>query len=157
MRTRHFIIAMMLVSFPFCEALADGVHFLVVSAKDGTKTTFALADEPRVSCKDGKLEIVNKGTTFSLNLADVRNYAFLENSTGIVEVEKERNLRMENGSVVFHDLPSGSMVSAYMQDGRQVKECKADANGTAVVDLSSLPKGIVILHSNKTDIKIINR
>lgn len=157
MRTRHFIITTMLVAFPFWEALAEGVRFLVVSAKDGTKTTFALANEPKVYCKDGKLEIVNKGTTFSLNLTDLRNYAFSEKSTGIVDVDIEGNLRMENGCVVFHGLPSGSMVSAYMQDGRMVKECKVDTNGTAVVDLSSLPKGIVILHSNKTDIKIINK
>lgn len=157
MRTKLIFIALMMATLPFCEVLADGVHYLVVNAKDGTTTSFALADVPKVSCKEGKLEIVSKSTTFSLSLAEVRNYAFSENSTGICEVEKEGNLRMKNGHVVFNGLPSGTMVSAYMQDGRLAKDFKADANGTAVVDLSGLPKGIVILHSNKTDIKIINR
>ena len=157
MRTKHFIIAMILVALPICDALADSVRYLVVNVKDGTMTTFALADEPKVSCKAGKLKIVSKGTTFSLNIADVRNYTFSEQSTGIAEVEKEGQLRMENGRIVFNGLPSGSMVSAYMQDGRLVKDFKSDANGTVVVDLSGLPKGIMILHSNKTDIKFINR
>ena len=157
MRTKLIFIALMLATLPFCEVLADGVRYLVVNAKDGTMTSFALADEPKVSSNDGKLKIVSKNTTFSLSLAEVRNYAFSENLTGIAVVEKDGNLRMENDHVVFNGLPSGSMVSAYMQDGRLAKDFKADANGTAVVDLSDLPKGIVILHSNKTDIKIINK
>ena len=157
MRTKLIFIALMLATLPFCEVLADGVRYLVVNAKDGTMTSFALADEPKVSSNDGKLKIVSKSTTFSLSLAEVRNYAFSENLTGIAVVEKDGNLRMENDHVVFNGLPSGSMVSAYMQDGRLAKDFKADANGTAVVDLSDLPKGIVILHSNKTDIKIINK
>ena len=157
MRTRHFFIALMLATLPLGEALADGVRFLVVNAKDGTKTTFALADEPKVLCKVGKLEIVSKSATFSLSLADVSNYAFSKESTGINEVEKEGNLRMENGRVVIDGLRAGGLVSAYTQDGRLVKDFKADENGTAIVDLSDLSKGIVILHSNKTDIKMINR
>lgn len=157
MRTKHFIITMMLAALPFCEVLADGVRYLVVNAKDGTKTTFALADEPKVTFKASKMEIVSKGVTFSLSLADISNYFFSDESTGIVDVKKEGTLKMENGRVVFNGLPSGSLVSVYLQDGLQVKDFKADANGTAVVDLSCLPKGIVILYFNKTDIKIINR
>ena len=157
MRTKLIFIALILATLPLCEVLANGVRYLVVNAKDGTMTSFAFADEPKVSCKEGKLEIVSKSTTFSMSLTEVRNYAFSENLTGIAEVEKDRNLRMENGHVVFNGLPSGSKVSAYLQDGRLAKDFKTDANGTAVVDLSDLPKGIVILHSNKTDIKIINK
>lgn len=157
MRTRQFIFAMMLAVLPFCETLADGVRYLVVNTKDGTMTTFALADEPKVLCKAGKLEIVSKGTTFSLRLADVNNYAFSKESTGIIEVEKEGNLRMDNGRVVIDGLRAGGLVFVYTQDGRLVKDFKADTDGTAIVDLSDLSKGIVILHSNKTDIKIVNR
>lgn len=157
MSTKALIIALTLAALPFCEALADDVRYLVVNAKDGASTTFALADEPKVLCKAGKLEIVSKGTTFALGLADVKNYTFSEESTGIVETANEGNLRMENGRIIFNGLRAGSLVSAYLQDGRLVRNCKADRNGMAVVDLSGLPKGVVILHSNNTDIKIINK
>jgi hypothetical protein len=129
----------------------------VVNAKDGTKTTFAMADEPKVLCKAGELTIVSKSTTFSLNLADVKNYVFSEESTGIVETMKDGGFKLENGYVILNGLSAGGAVSAYMQDGRLVKECKADANGSAVIDLLGLPKGVIILHSNRTSIKIINR
>ena len=77
----------------------------------------------------------------------------------LVNVEKleTRVAVMENGCVVFSGLNAGSTVSVYQQDGRLIKGCKADANGKAIVELSGLPKGVLIIHSNKTDIKIINR
>jgi hypothetical protein len=157
MSIKRFFILMAMMALANGVCMADGVRFLVVNAKDGTKTTFAIADEPKVLCKAGELTIVSKSTTFSLSLADVRNYVFSEESTGIIEAMKDGGLKLENGCVIFNGLSAGSVVSAYMQDGRLAKECKADANGKAVVNMTDLPKGIVILHSNKTDIKIINR
>lgn len=157
MSVKRFFILMAMVVLANGVCMADGVRFLVVNAKDGTNTIFALTDEPKVSCKGGELTIVSKSTTFTLSLADVRNYVFSEEKTGIIEAMKDRDIKLENGCVVLNGLLVGSIVSAYLQDGRLVKECKTDANGSAVVDLSVLPKGIIILHSNKTDIKIINR
>ena len=157
MRTRLFIIATMLAALPWAECLADGVRFLVVNGKDGTKTTFALSDNPKVSCKSGELTVTAGSRTFTLGLADVQNYLFAEESTGIENVIKDGSVKMENGCVVFSGLNAGSIVSVYQQDGRLIKGCKADANGKAIVELSGLPKGVLIIHSNKTDIKIINR
>lgn len=157
MRTRHFIIATMLAALPLVECLADGVRFLVVNGRDGTKMTFALADNPKVSCKSGELTVIAGSRTFTLGLADVQNYQFAEESTGIENVIKDGSVKMENGCVVFCGLNAGSTVSVYLQDGRLIKESKTDADGNAIVDLSNLPKGVLIIHSNKTDIKIINR
>ena len=148
----------MLLSVLACGVcFADGARFLVVNSKDGTKTTFALADKPKVSFVDGELSIVSNSKKFAMNIADVKNYTFEEESTGIGKVIKNGNLKFENGYVVFSGLTVGSKVSAYMQDGRMIKECTANANGTAFIDLSILPKGIIILHSGKTDIKVVNR
>ena len=157
MRTRLFIIATMLAALPWAECLADGVRFLVVNGKDGTKTTFALSDNPKVSCKSGELTVTAGSRTFTLGLADVQNYLFAEESTGIEKVIKDGSVKMENGCVVFSGLNAGSIVSVYQQDGRLIKDSKADAGGNAIVELSGMPKGVLIIHSNKTDIKIINR
>jgi hypothetical protein len=154
---KEFIIAMLLSVLPCGVCFADGARFLVVNSKDGTKTTFALADKPKVSFVDGELSIVSNSQTFTTNIANVKDYTFAEESTGIGKVIKNGNLKFENGYVVFSGLTVGSKVSAYMQDGRMIKECTANANGTAFIDLSILPKGIIILHSGKTDIKVVNR
>ena len=154
---KEFIIAMLLSVLPCGVCFADGARFLVVNSKDGTKTTFALADKPKVSFVDGELSIVSNSQTFTTNIANVKDYTFAEESTGIGKVIKNGNLKFENGYVVFSGLTVGSKVSAYMQEGRLIKECTANENGTAFIDLSILPKGIIILHSGKTGIKVVNR
>ena len=147
----------MLAALTSTECLADGVRFLVVNGKDGTNTTFALSDNPKVSCKSGELTVTAGSRTFTLGLADVQNYQFAAESTGIENVIKDGSVKMENGCVVFSGLNAGSIGSVYQQDGRLIKDSKADADGNAIVELSGMPKGVLIIHSNKTDIKIINR
>ncbi len=157
MSLNKIFIAMMLSALPILGTLADGVRFLIVNAKDGTKTTFGLTEEPKISFSDGELTIVSSSRTFSISLADIQNYAFSEVSTGIEEAIKEGSVKLENGFVVFNGLAAGSKVATYLQDGKLVKESKADSNGLVVLDLSDLPKGIIILQSIKTNIKITNR
>ena len=141
----------------FGECLADGVRYLVVNAKDGSQATFALADEPRISFENGELIVLSSSQSFSLNLDEVQNYAFAEQATAIAQVVEQGDVKIENGFVIFHGLTADSSVSVYSQDGKLVKTCKANDKGTAVVDLSDLSKGILILHSNNTNIKIINK
>ena len=157
MRTKRIIIALALATFPLVDCLAESVKFLIVNSKDGTQTNFALTEEPKFSFSNGELCIVSSTKTFSINLADVQNFAFLEESTKIDEVIKGGSVKMENGFIVFSGLVPESKISIYMQDGKLMKESKAEANGSAVIDMSGLPKGILILQSNKTNIKIINR
>jgi len=115
-----------------------------VNGKDGTKTTFGLTEEPKLSFPNGELNIVSSNKTFSISLTDVQNYAFSEESAGIAEVIKDGNVKLEDGFVVFNGLAAGSKVAAYLQDGKLVKEGKADSNGSAVIDLSLLPTFICI-------------
>ena len=153
---RNFIV-LILAALPFVGTLADSVRFLILDAKDGSNTEFALAEEPKLSFANGELNIISSSRTFSINLSDVEKYAFSEVSTGIKDVMKVGSLKLENGFVIFSGLSIGSKVSAYMQDGKMIKEFKADDKGSTLLDLSVLPKGILIIKSNKTSIKIINR
>lgn len=157
MGIKKTIIVLTMVALSWAESMADGVKFLVVNGKDGTKTTFALAENPRVSCKDGNLNVVAGSRTFTLSLADVQNYQFAVEPTGIEEVLKDGGVKLENGCVVFSGQRAESIVSVYLQDGKLIKDFKADASGMVVVEMSVMPKGVLIIHGNKTNIKIINR
>lgn len=157
MKTKKWMITLFLAMLTFGECLADGVRYLVVNAKDGTQTTFALADEPRISFENGELIVLSNSQSFSLNLDEVQNYAFAEQATVIAQVVEQGDVKLENGFVIFNGLTAGSNVSVYSQDGKLVKTCKANDKGAVVVDLSDLSKGILILHSNNTNIKIINK
>ena len=102
MSLKKIFMVMLLSALPIMETMADGVRFLIVNAKDGIKTTFGLAEEPKISFSNGKLTIVSSSRTFTISLADIQNYAFSEESTGIEEIIKEGSVKLENGFVVFN-------------------------------------------------------
>lgn len=149
--------ALLLLAMPLSMSLASNVRFLIVYGKDGTYTSFALAEEPKVTFTGGELCIESSSSTFSMSLADVQNYTFSVESTGISEAIKEGNVKLENGFVVFSGFAEGSRVTVNTLEGKLVSERKTDSEGSAVLDLSGLPKGILLIHSNKTSIKVINR
>ena len=157
MRMKRIFIAIIMTAFPFLGAFADGIQYLILNAKNGTKTEFALAEEPKLSLANGEMTIVSRSRIFSISLADVEKYAFSEQSTSIANIIKEGNFKLDNGFIIFNGLTAGSKVSAYMQDGKLIKEIMSDDKGSAVLDMSILQKGVVIIKSNKTSIKIINR
>lgn len=141
----------------YAVAQNNNVHYLIVNAKDGSKTTFALSNAPVVSCKDGVLSIASNSNLFTLNLDNIHNFTFEQEATAIAEVVCKGKVKLEKDHVLFGSLVPGCKVLAYLQDGQLVKECVADDNGNAIVNLGDMPKGIIILQSNIENIKIINR
>lgn len=121
------------------------------------QASFALADLPKVLLKEGILTITCGSRTYSLNLAEVMNYKFSEDATGLDEIIKNNNNIQSDGIVIFSKLKANDKVSVFLTDGRHVEDIIATSDGVAIIKLSDLPKGVLILHSNKTDIKIINR
>lgn len=139
------------------EPQGDGYHFFVVKAKDGTSTTFALSDEPKITNNNGELTIQGSNSTFKIRLSVVQSFKFLKQTTGIYSIIKDEDVRVINDCVVFDSLPTGSKVSVYMADGTLIKNFVADGNDSLVIGLSELPKGILVLHSARTNIKVINK
>lgn len=150
-----------IIYFLLCLAclpiMADSAQFLTINGKSNTRVTFALSDEPKISFKDGAMHIVSKLMVFSLNLSEIINYTFSKDPSSIDEISADNDFKLVNGCILFNGLVAGSKIYTYLQDGRLLNECTADNNGNANVDLKSLPKGIVILRSNKMSIKISNK
>ncbi len=157
MNIKGFVIALLLVVFPFVRNEAGSYHYLVVNAKDGTKTTFVLSEKPKITCNNGDLKIVAGYRTFSVKINDLYNYTFSDESTGIVGTRNDSGLAFDNGKLFFSNLKAGSKIMVYSQDGKIVEELSADNEGSAIVNLINLPKGLLIIHSNTTDIKFNNK
>ena len=92
-------------------------------------------------------------TTFSVSIADVSYYDFPASSTGIQENQHALPL-ISNGHVVFSKLPADSNVNIYTVDGKQLRRYAADRSGNVDIDLTTLPKGVYVISSPITKIKI---
>lgn len=137
------------------------VQYLVLEQGESV-TEFELPNAPVITFSKDTLVVTCNGDTLLAPLAGVTEYRFVTKkvSTGIKDVVVPNSTQKPTiafGKVSFAGLKSGSPVTVFSIDGRAVAIEKADADGNAVINLSSLPKGIFILHSAKQSIKIINK
>jgi len=152
-----YIVIFLLTFFYIEKCLADGSSYLTITAKDGTTTSFALANKPKITFSNGNLVIVSNASTFSLSLAQVLKYGFSSDLTGINETLMHNEPVIENGAIIFNGLTPGTKVAIYMSDGRLVVEKKADSHGYVGFNFSTLPKGLIIIQTEKLSWKIVNQ
>ncbi len=130
---------------------------LVFHLKSGGQITFAMEENPVITFEGENMLVKSKTVNYSVPIGDINSYDFSE-TTEIEQVQKKpSNPAFANGHVVFSQLKTGNKVYVYAIDGRQLRLYAADSTGTVDVDLTTLPKGLYVLRSPDTTIKIINR
>lgn len=121
----------------------------------GTIYEFYLADKPVITFQNNILEVKSdKGAGVTVDAKDVGDFQFIPAvSTGIDEIEA--NPAFGFGSRMS-GLTPGSKVIVATADGKVVLRQTVGEEGTASVDFSRLPVGILILKTEKGVIKIKN-
>jgi hypothetical protein len=148
---------MLLVVALATGAKAESVKYLVLNA-GGEQTVIALADNPILTISDGMLKVKVAGEEkVSASLADGLSYSFQETvPTGIAEtLATEESSRLEQGHVYIANAQKGEVVRIFTADGKLVATQYIDDNGSADVDLTALGKGLYIVKTTKTAVKII--
>jgi hypothetical protein len=140
------------------SAYADSVRYLVFNA-GSEETVIALEDMPVMTINDGVLKVVVRGEErLSASLSDGLTYRFSETlPTGIQEVFNDEAPRLEQGHVYMANARKGDIVRVFTVDGKFVTSQRVDDDGTADIDLTVLNKGLYIVKSARTSIKVINK
>lgn len=152
------IVTLLLSLMPF-SLLAENVSYLVVDLADGSQTVVPLADQPVISCKGGELKVtVADDVKVSASLSDVRQYAFsIDVPTSVGSLMSKSEARLEQGHVYMANAKAGETVGIYKPGGQLVKQVRIGHDGLADIDLTALAKGLYIVKSANTSIKIINK
>lgn len=135
---------------------ASDVQYLTIMVQ-GKPVSFALSDKPVITYQNNQLVVTTAEETVEISVAEISGTGFSETSTAIRNLMSGGKPQVECGRVYFSDLTPGTLVQVFTADGRSVAEAKADANGTAQVSLSELPKGTYLLKAGKQTIKIMNK
>lgn len=149
---------MLLVVVLATSAKAENVKYLVLNA-GGEETVVALADSPVMTISEGMLKVTVGGEeVLTASLENRLTYSFKEDgSTGIQEIQNEEAPRLERGHVYISNAQQGDIVRVFTIDGKLVSSQRIGDEGTADVDLTTLNKGLYIVKSAKTSIKVINK
>ena len=147
----------MLVLMVTVSASAEGMQYVVFDLKDGTQTVIALQDKPVITCQGGELKVTVAGEEkVSAPLGDVAKYYFSDTPLGIFEIAEEKP-RIEMGHLYIAHAKAGDVVRVYTSDGRMAGTYRMADNGSADIDLTTLGKGLYIVKTPKTSIKILNQ
>lgn len=133
-----------------------GVKYLIVSRTDGTKASFALADDPVVKNSASELTVETSAATITVPFADFENYSFSESGVSAVkEILTDESHTISDGQITFTGLRQGTSVSVYSLEGQKVLQTSADTDGFASINLMGLQSGVYIVHTSSSSIKFI--
>ena len=147
----------MLVLMMTASASAEGMQYVVFDLKDGTQTVIALQEKPVITCQGGELKVTVAGQEkVTTPLGDVAKYYFSDTPLSIFEMAEEKP-RIEMGHLYIARVKAGDVVRVYTTDGRMAGTYYIAENGSADIDLTTLGKGLYIVKTSKTSIKILNQ
>ena len=149
---------MLLVMLMATSAKAENVKYLVLNS-GGEETVIALADEPVMTINEGFLKVTVAGEEkLSADLSQGLSYKFSEAApTAIQEVLSKELSRLEQGHVYIAHAREGETVRVFTVDGKLVASQRINSEGTADINLTILGKGLYIVKSAKTSIKVMNK
>ena len=152
------LLFVLLVALIATSAKAESVQYLVLDLSDGSQTVVALADQPVITCQNGELKVTVAGEErVSALLSAVRQYRFSATPTSVQSLKQIPTSRQALGHVYIANAQEGETVRVFTINGRQVAQQRIAADGTADIDLTVLGKGLFIVKSKTTSIKVINK
>lgn len=149
---------MLLAVFMATSTKAGSVKYLVLNS-GGEETVIALADAPVMTISDGVLKVTVAGEErLSADLSEGLTYSFSEEApTAIQGILSNEVSRLEQGHVYIAHAQEGETVRVFTLDGKMVASKRIGGDGAADIDLTTLGKGLYIVKSAKTSIKVVNR
>ena len=157
MKRKIFTVLLLLSSL---MAMADEPKSrLVVWAKDGTKTYFDLAENPKTTFNDNDLVITSESMSISYPLDQVLRYTYELSTTGIENISQEKAVRISRRSdaLTLENLKPGTTVSLYTVDGKLVMAHAAGNSRSVTISLSDRPSGVYIVKANDVTCKMLKR
>ena len=134
------------------QVLMAQVNAVVVNMTNGAKTVFLLVDTPVITYSESNLIVRTANKEVSVPVTDIVNVT-LEERSALTKIESA----FTADGVLFRQLPADTDVRVYTIDGKAVCTQKVDSDGSAGLDLSRLPKGVLIIKTPETTIKVNNR
>ncbi|MBR6867662.1 MAG: hypothetical protein IKN02_05495 [Prevotella sp.] len=149
---------MLLVMLMATSVKAENVQYLVLNS-GGEETVIALADNPVMTVNGGILKVTVAGVEkVSVDLSQGLTYRFSAAApTAIQEVQNNESSRLEQGHIYIAHAREGETVRVFTAGGHLVATQRIGENGTADIDLTGLGKGLLIVKTANTSIKIMNK
>lgn len=136
----------------------EPVTRLVVWSVDGSKTAYALTENPKITFSSDKLFIRTNTIEVSYDLDKTSQFTYeWGDETGITDLRTDKPFTLEDEALVFPSMAANSTVSVYSLNGMLVFKKTVRKNVGYAFSLSNLNAGVYIVNVNGVSTKIIKR
>lgn len=147
--------------FLFGAATVMAQNVLVIHLTNGSEERLVLLDEEPVITFSGEKILISKNsssTELELSMAAVNYFNYEGNgATRIEGTITPDGMSFTGDHISFSGLPAGSDVFIYGVGGQLFKATKADEEGNAFIDLTSMSTGVYIVKANNISTKITKK
>lgn len=140
------------------SANAEVTTNLIVCAKDGTKTKYALTEKPVITFSKTNLIVSTKSVNVSYSLDDFSHFTYESRDiTSVENILESSSFNFSGDKLLFTDLNIDTSVSIYNLDGVLLISKLLAKNNNYAISLSDLQSGAYVVKVNKSTYKIIKR
>ena len=142
----------------FFSLCADAQSALVVHQKTGEKVYYAMSEKPYFIYSDKGVTIKTKKASVEYSFSKIAKLTFDDMANGIDDVSMaDANVNISEESIVITGLSAKESVSVYGVNGSLVNAFNADVNGTAILEASALPSGMLVVKSKNVSFKYLKK
>lgn len=130
----------------------------VVTATDGARVFYPLSTQPKLSHNGTNLVMTTNDATVEYAADAVAKFTLEEVTgpiTGITDSAADADVSRRGNLFIFSGLKGASPVEVFDLQGRLLKSVAADESGNASLDISAMPKGVLIIRSSSASLKVM--
>lgn len=138
----------------FIVVYSWGVNALVLFQKDGTKIVFDFSERITLTFENEVLKVRTLNRVFECQFENLTDFKLDDVATGVNFSDTNDTWDVDEEKIVVRGLRHNSTVSIYSLGGQVLKQSIAGDDGTAEIDISSIPKGSYVIKTEIKNIKI---
>lgn len=152
------LLAIFLIFLPLSLASQEKNTF-VIYAKDGTKTSYALNEQPKLSFTETHLVITTNGIEVNYDLDNMEKFTYeYSESSNVTDLRTDNPIiKLDGENLLLSALPANSSISIYSSNGTLVFQKDIRQAGKYAFPLSNLEKGVYIIKTNSLTHKILKK
>ena len=152
------MVLLMLVAGSTLPSAAESLNALNVIMTDGSQATFYLDQKPQVLFQGGYLVIKTKTSDSWFYMSGIQRFTYdlyEEDEDGInVPDGDPSGFNYKDGVILMSKLKKNAAVGIYTPDGKKLRQCAVNNDGTCRLSLSTLPKGVYLIKAGNVTYKI---
>ena len=158
---RKFILFLFLC-LGIASAKAIEAKQLVIQAKDGTKVSYLLRSQPKISFSENEINVSSNDVLVTYSVPQTAKFYYetieIELEEGLMDLQTEQlSYRFEGNAIIFSSIKEGSRISMYAVNGSLIYSKDNIPSGEYMFSLDNLSTGAYLINVNETTCKIIKQ